>query len=458
MCIAKSGISNLGKSIISISGADSCKFLNGLITTRLLPNVVKKKQHTISESENRHAELTKIIDTNQNWGLMHEDIYDPDNNILIRRDGLNSMFLNSKGRVITDNFIYANPFNLLDKNFESTAQKPAYLIEVDKIHTSQLMMLFKLHKLSAKVDIKEESDIYSYYYYNDTPEFDALLEEVQEKYFLTFDPKSAANNTDSFLKSNMIFNSNYASNIVGFAIDNRIPNFGLKLLTNKPLTHDNDGLSFNDIFSSQFSESFETPVACSPEVIKKRRIINGLFEAQDAPKGTSLLPFEINLDFTNGLSLDKGCYVGQELTIRTFNNGVIRKRIVPVQFFKLNDQNISQINSSMAPKASGTDDVVQEIGDLSPSVLSTLEVTPLIDEKPPQENKPSPSPFGTSTVTRKRKNTSGKILTIQGNVGFFLVNLADIKNNSLFKVEIPCLSGGIKQIGLKVFQPSWWPE
>jgi folate-binding protein YgfZ len=29
----------------------------------------------------------------------------------------------------------------------------------------------------------------------------------------------------------------------------------------------------------------------------------------------------------------KGCYVGQELTIRTYHTGVVRKRIVPVQIY-----------------------------------------------------------------------------------------------------------------------------
>lgn len=30
----------------------------------------------------------------------------------------------------------------------------------------------------------------------------------------------------------------------------------------------------------------------------------------------------------------KGCYVGQELTIRTYHTGVVRKRIVPIQIYK----------------------------------------------------------------------------------------------------------------------------
>lgn len=37
--------------------------------------------------------------------------------------------------------------------------------------------------------------------------------------------------------------------------------------------------------------------------------------------------------FPDGLSVDfrKGCYVGQELTVRTYHTGILRKRILPVQ-------------------------------------------------------------------------------------------------------------------------------
>jgi len=33
----------------------------------------------------------------------------------------------------------------------------------------------------------------------------------------------------------------------------------------------------------------------------------------------------------NGVSFHKGCYLGQELTARTFHTGVTRKRIVPIK-------------------------------------------------------------------------------------------------------------------------------
>ena len=41
-------------------------------------------------------------------------------------------------------------------------------------------------------------------------------------------------------------------------------------------------------------------------------------------------PLESNLDFVGGVSFSKGCYLGQELTARTYHTGVTRKRLVPV--------------------------------------------------------------------------------------------------------------------------------
>jgi hypothetical protein len=40
---------------------------------------------------------------------------------------------------------------------------------------------------------------------------------------------------------------------------------------------------------------------------------------------------EVNIDLAQGIDFKKGCYVGQELTIRTKHTGVVRKRILPVQ-------------------------------------------------------------------------------------------------------------------------------
>ena len=39
------------------------------------------------------------------------------------------------------------------------------------------------------------------------------------------------------------------------------------------------------------------------------------------------------MDYMGAIDFRKGCYVGQELTIRTQHTGVVRKRILPVQLY-----------------------------------------------------------------------------------------------------------------------------
>lgn len=49
------------------------------------------------------------------------------------------------------------------------------------------------------------------------------------------------------------------------------------------------------------------------------------------PPGEAI-PLEFNLAGLNAISFEKGCYVGQELVARTHHRGVIRKRVMPVDF------------------------------------------------------------------------------------------------------------------------------
>eukprot|EP00388_Colpodella_angusta_P022577 GDKJ01057738.1.p1 GENE.GDKJ01057738.1~~GDKJ01057738.1.p1 ORF type:complete len:423 (+),score=85.10 GDKJ01057738.1:3-1271(+) len=41
----------------------------------------------------------------------------------------------------------------------------------------------------------------------------------------------------------------------------------------------------------------------------------------------STFPYQLNLDWLGALSLSKGCYIGQELTTRTFHSGTVRRRL-----------------------------------------------------------------------------------------------------------------------------------
>ena len=60
------------------------------------------------------------------------------------------------------------------------------------------------------------------------------------------------------------------------------------------------------------------------------RISQGVPEgAQDIHMASSL-PLESCIDYMQGVDFHKGCYIGQELTARTFFTGLVRKRIMPV--------------------------------------------------------------------------------------------------------------------------------
>lgn len=74
-------------------------------------------------------------------------------------------------------------------------------------------------------------------------------------------------------------------------------------------------------------------IKATAEQYDLRRIMMGVAEGQTELIKESALPQESNVDYMGGIDFRKGCYVGQELTIRTHHTGVVRKRILPVQIY-----------------------------------------------------------------------------------------------------------------------------
>ncbi|WFD34812.1 hypothetical protein MCUN1_001656 [Malassezia cuniculi] len=72
------------------------------------------------------------------------------------------------------------------------------------------------------------------------------------------------------------------------------------------------------------------PEASTEEAYTIHRILHGVAEGADDIRSGSSLPLESCIDYMNGIDFRKGCYIGQELTARTFFTGVTRKRIVPI--------------------------------------------------------------------------------------------------------------------------------
>ena len=69
----------------------------------------------------------------------------------------------------------------------------------------------------------------------------------------------------------------------------------------------------------------------SVENYTKHRYDLGICEGiNEIPYG-KCTPLEYNGEYMHGVSFQKGCYIGQELTARTHHTGVIRKRIMPIE-------------------------------------------------------------------------------------------------------------------------------
>ena len=74
---------------------------------------------------------------------------------------------------------------------------------------------------------------------------------------------------------------------------------------------------------------------------------------------------ESNIDLLNGISWDKGCYMGQELTARTRYRGLIKKRLVPVQI----DGTVPAIGAPLIENGREVGEMRSSAGDMGLALL-----------------------------------------------------------------------------------------
>ncbi|KMU74091.1 glycine cleavage T-protein [Coccidioides immitis RMSCC 3703] len=201
----------VNRALISLTGADSTSFLQGLITQ----NVVSAKS--------RASPTTPFY----------------------------AGFLNAQGRLLHDTFIYPT---LPEENGGNEGMELGYLIEVDKEQVTNLLKHLKKHKLRAKLKFR-------------------ALDEGERG------PETICRTCRSRF------------------LDNKRRSLPITL----------------------------------------RRILHGIPEGQDELGRESALPMDSNMDIMGGIDFHKGCYLGQELTIRTHHRGVVRKRVLPVQLYNTED-------------------------------------------------------------------------------------------------------------------------
>lgn len=175
---------------------------------------------------------------------------------------------------------------------------------------------------------------------------------------------------------------------------------------------------------------------CDESVYRVRRYLMGVAEGQDELVRESALPQESNTDYMGGIDYRKGCYVGQELTIRTHHTGVVRKRILPVMLYGMDEE-----------------------------IPKTLEYDPKVNlgaEEIPKD----------TNIARfnQRGRSAGKWLTGVGNIGLGLCRLETMtdvhvqgeaggyKEGNEFKLEWVAEGGDVGNVKIKAFVPSWHPD
>ncbi|KAG0648663.1 transferase [Hyphodiscus hymeniophilus] len=299
-----------------------------------------------------------------------------------RTTGFYTSFLNAQGRILHDVFIYP------DLTTEAGLKGEGWLIEVDAKEVEKLAKHIKRYKLRAKFDVRVVD-----------PQERAVWSLWKDEGWTAHGLSARRDVT--------------AKGDVGCE-DMRAPGMGRRLILNAGKSPE------------------ESIGGVAEEVYRVRRYLKGVPEGQDELIPEAALPQESNVDFMGGIDYRKGCYVGQELTIRTHHTGVVRKRILPVMLYGKDEK--------------------------EPGVLEYKQEINLGVEGIPRET-------GIGRWEKKGRS-AGKFLTGVGNVGLGLCRLeimTDVlvqgeaggyKAGDEFKVEWEGEKGS-DLVKIKAFVPSW---
>ncbi|XP_076334453.1 iron-sulfur cluster assembly factor IBA57, mitochondrial [Tachypleus tridentatus] len=209
-----------------------------------------------------------------------------------------TMALNAQGRVLYDLFLYKL------KNSE-------FLLDCDQSVHLNLIQHLKMYRLRKKVNISSKNQWFVWTVFNadgvsvsSTSKDSKVVDEHGLPLGGSEPPVTSAPNMCT------------TDNLIISVADPRLAVLGHRLVLNA-------GCSVTDVFpDARLSEDTE---------YTKLRYKLGVGEGvKDHPPG-NCFPLECNLEYLHGISFHKGCYVGQELTARTYYTGVVRKRLMPVK-------------------------------------------------------------------------------------------------------------------------------
>ncbi|KAK0748787.1 hypothetical protein B0T21DRAFT_407271 [Apiosordaria backusii] len=209
-------------------------------------------------------------------------------------------FLSAQGRILNDVFVYLDPRS---KPPSPDVSPDSFLIEVSTSEAPTLAKHLKRYKLRSKCTISllppEQASIYAAWGCSN----DSLKTSPEESGIQIHsypDPRFAPSGSPWF---RLLTFTNPESEPTALETEKHLP--------------------IPD----------ETLPKHPEQVYHLLRYSLGVAEGQSEIPRDSALPHEFNLDLLGGIDFHKGCYVGQELTIRTEHRGVVRKRILPAMLY-----------------------------------------------------------------------------------------------------------------------------
>ncbi|KAI8384666.1 uncharacterized protein BYT42DRAFT_563252 [Radiomyces spectabilis] len=299
-------------------------------------------------------------------------------------DGFFAGFLTPQGRVLYDVFIY--PVNHGD-NFPH----PKFMVECSSSLTSSLLKHLKRYVLRSKVKMRDVSEEYSVY--------NIWGQAIN----------SATTKAITDVPTGMLVKTDKRLTDIG-CMDPRVPGFGYRavLKQEEDIKRVLPAADYEELLSSEYTI---------------RRILHGIAEGPLDLWPEQALPLEANFDFMNGVDFRKGCYVGQELTIRTYHTGVVRKRVVPVQYYQEGDN---------VPKEMKVDRQIEH----SSALIPQLDIKP---------------------VDVSSKRGVGKTCSAVHNIGLALMRLEQVeKCNQDGSIAFAVPEAG--NVRVRPFLPEWWTQ
>ncbi|XP_023316853.1 putative transferase CAF17, mitochondrial [Trichogramma pretiosum] len=276
-----------------------------------------------------------------------------------------SLFLNIKGRILFDSIIY------------KCQEKDAFYIECDSTLFNNFIKHLKMYKLKRKVNILPmNNDMKVWCIYENKVDDQVSYNNIDN-------PKISEENISACSISN---NTNGIIDNIAVYQDPRLFELGYRVLT-KSVVDSDDINKYLDL-NIKLHEIID--------YISFRYKLGVPEGVRNFPIGVSF-PLESNCDYLHGVSFQKGCYIGQELTARTYHTGVVRKRIMPLI-----------LDNGCTEKFQSYENITNESGQII-----------------------------------------GKIIDHEGNYGLGLMRISEASASSIINIS---------NCTMKLMKPQWWPQ